>query len=103
MTAHGHTQYAASSERGPGAGSRSWFSRALRALDRVGVCLVIAAVYAYRLTLGWLLGGRCRFIPSCSEYCLQAVKRYGTVRGLAKTVRRLSRCHPFHPGGVDPP
>ena len=87
------------------ADSKLW--RTLRAVGRVvdgaGVMLVVGGVWVYRVTLGPLLGGRCRFTPSCSEYCVQAVRRYGTLRGVAKTLWRLARCHPFHPGGYDPP
>lgn len=44
----------------------------------------------------------CRFYPSCSQYAVEAIERYGIVRGSWMTVRRLLRCHPFHPGGYDP-
>jgi hypothetical protein len=44
----------------------------------------------------------CRFYPSCSDYALQALERHGLIRGLGLTVWRLLRCHPYHPGGLDP-
>jgi len=44
----------------------------------------------------------CRFYPTCSNYALDALERYGTVKGLYLTIRRLLKCHPFHPGGYDP-
>jgi len=44
----------------------------------------------------------CRFIPTCSEYALEAIEKYGAWRGTWLAVKRLSRCHPFHPGGYDP-
>ncbi len=44
----------------------------------------------------------CRFYPTCSNYALQAIARYGAIKGGWLTVKRISRCHPFHPGGYDP-
>ena len=65
--------------------------------------LLIALVRGYQIVLGPLLGGRCRFYPSCSQYFLEAVRKYGAVRGTIKGMGRIARCHPFHPGGFDPP
>jgi putative membrane protein insertion efficiency factor len=62
----------------------------------------IAAVWAYRITLGPLLGGQCRFHPTCSQYALDAYRMHGPVRASVLTVRRLLRCHPFVKGGFDP-
>ncbi len=45
---------------------------------------------------------QCRFLPTCSEYALEAIERYGAVKGLYLAVRRLLKCHPFHKGGYDP-
>lgn len=59
-------------------------------------------VRAYQLTLSGALGGQCRFTPSCSEYALDALAKYGLWRGAAKSLKRLARCHPYHPGGYDP-
>jgi hypothetical protein len=56
----------------------------------------------YRRFVSPLLGPRCRFYPSCSAYALEAVQLHGALRGSWLAVRRLSRCHPFHPGGLDP-
>lgn len=64
--------------------------------------LLLLLVEAYRLTLAPLLGGHCRFVPSCSVYAQEAVRRHGARRGAGLSVRRLLRCHPFHPGGIDP-
>lgn len=55
----------------------------------------------YRLVLSPLLGPACRFYPSCSVYTLEAVEKYGAIRGLGLALRRLAKCHPWHPGGVD--
>lgn len=66
------------------------FSYALRQMIR-----------AYRRYVSPLLGRHCRFYPSCSEYAYEAISRYGVARGGLLAVKRLLRCHPFHPGGVD--
>jgi putative membrane protein insertion efficiency factor len=57
----------------------------------------------YQLTLSPYLGRSCRFYPTCSNYALEAIELHGVWRGGWLTLRRLSRCHPFHPGGFDPP
>ena len=64
--------------------------------------LLLLGVSAYRLLLSPLLGGFCRFEPSCSRYAEEALRRHGAVRGLRLTAGRLMRCQPFHPGGLDP-
>lgn len=65
-------------------------------------CL-IKAVRLYQVLLSPLLGKNCRFEPTCSTYMIQAVEKYGVVRGVIKGVWRICRCHPFNPGGEDPP
>jgi len=64
--------------------------------------VLVALIEIYRMTLAPLVGGYCRFMPSCSVYGQEAIRRYGAARGLWLTVKRLARCHPFHPGGFDP-
>jgi uncharacterized protein len=64
--------------------------------------VLVAVIGVYRRFISPLLGPRCRFVPSCSEYAVMALERYGLLRGSYLTVRRLLRCHPFHPGGFDP-
>jgi putative membrane protein insertion efficiency factor len=59
-------------------------------------------IRAYQLAISPMLGSRCRFYPSCSEYSMEALRHHGLFRGLWLTVRRLGRCHPWHPGGFDP-
>jgi uncharacterized protein len=75
----------------------------LRWPGRVAIALLIALIRLYQLTLSPLLGPACRFEPSCSRYMVACLKKYGLFFGLARGLRRLSRCHPWHPGGYDPP
>jgi putative membrane protein insertion efficiency factor len=65
--------------------------------------LLVGLVRVYQWTLSPLLGRQCRFEPTCSAYFIQAVLRYGAVRGSWRGLLRIGRCHPFHPGGYDPP
>jgi hypothetical protein len=64
---------------------------------------LIAMVRLYQCVLSPLFGQRCRFEPSCSAYFIGAVEKYGVIRGTVRGIRRICRCHPFHPGGFDPP
>jgi hypothetical protein len=65
--------------------------------------LVMLLIRVYQLTLSPLLGPTCRFEPSCSRYAMACVEHHGVLRGGWLSVRRMARCHPFHPGGYDPP
>ena len=62
----------------------------------------IRLVRFYQLYISPLKGPTCRFYPTCSTYSIQAFKKYGFLKGLWLTIRRISKCHPFHPGGYDP-
>jgi len=64
--------------------------------------LLIVPIMGYRRFISPLLGARCRFAPSCSEYAVTALAEHGAARGLWLAVARVARCHPFHPGGYDP-
>ena len=64
--------------------------------------VLILLVRGYRYLLSPWLGSHCRFYPTCSQYALEALERHGALWGVWLTVRRLARCHPWHPGGVDP-
>ncbi|MGB8694188.1 MAG: membrane protein insertion efficiency factor YidD [Steroidobacteraceae bacterium] len=59
-------------------------------------------IRAYQRVLSPLLGPRCRFYPSCSQYALEALEIHGLLSGSWLALRRLGRCHPLHPGGIDP-
>ena len=65
--------------------------------------LLIGAARIYQWTLSPLFGPACRYQPTCSEYFVVSVKKYGAVRGVWRGVRRICRCHPLYPGGYDPP
>jgi putative membrane protein insertion efficiency factor len=78
------------------AGILSWPSRAV-------IGLLVGSIRIYQYTLSPLFGPACRFEPSCSRYMVLALQKYGLVRGLAKGLLRIGKCHPWHPGGYDPP
>jgi putative membrane protein insertion efficiency factor len=64
--------------------------------------LLIALIRVYRLLISPLFPPSCRFQPTCSQYALDAVERFGAIRGSWMAIKRILRCHPFHPGGYDP-
>jgi putative membrane protein insertion efficiency factor len=64
--------------------------------------LLLILIRAYQLVIRPWLGPNCRFYPSCSEYAHEAVERHGAAYGAWLAVKRILRCHPWHPGGVDP-
>lgn len=76
---------------------------ALQVLSRLPAAAMIFGVRLYQIFLSPFFGGQCRFRPSCSAYFIEAVKKYGALRGAGKGLARIGRCHPFHPGGDDPP
>ena len=88
--------------RQPEVGERG--RRPVGSRSQVGVAakLLVALIQVYRATLSYVIGGQCRFEPSCSRYGLDAVRRHGALRGSILIVRRIARCHPWHPGGWDP-
>ena len=63
---------------------------------------IVALIRLYQISLAWVLGGRCRFLPTCSQYGAQAVATHGAGVGLWLTTKRIARCHPWHAGGFDP-
>lgn len=73
------------------------------ASNRLAVAGIVALIAVYKVTLSPLLGRHCRFEPTCSRYFHEAVEKHGAVRGSLKGLARICRCHPWHPGGYDPP
>ena len=70
---------------------------------RAAVAVLIGLIRVYQIALSPLFGPACRFEPSCSRYMVGALQKYGLCRGFAKGVGRVFRCHPWNPGGLDPP
>ncbi|KZN14660.1 membrane protein insertion efficiency factor YidD [Marinomonas sp. TW1] len=64
--------------------------------------LALLLIKAYQYGISPLLGNNCRFYPSCSQYSLQAIERFGVIKGSYLSIKRLSKCHPWHEGGEDP-
>ncbi|MFM8414239.1 MAG: membrane protein insertion efficiency factor YidD [Planctomycetota bacterium] len=80
-----------------------FFAALARACDRAAAIVLIGLVIVYKATLSPLLGRNCRFTPTCSAYFRAAVEKHGALRGTLKGLARIGRCHPWHPGGYDPP
>jgi len=76
---------------------------AMNWMDRAVSRLLIGLVRVYKATLSPLLGGQCRFVPTCSDYFVTAVRKYGPWRGALKGLYRILRCNPFCKGGYDEP
>lgn len=64
--------------------------------------LIILLIQVYRVLISPLFGPACRFHPTCSIYAMEAIERFGAWQGSILAIRRILRCHPFHPGGYDP-
>lgn len=71
-------------------------------LKRALAAVMVFLIELYRLAISPLLGPCCRFSPSCSQYAQEAIRLHGPLRGAWLGLRRILRCHPFHPGGYDP-
>ena len=71
-------------------------------LEHIFKFLLVLLIRVYQFTLSPILGPACRFYPSCSDYAHQAIVRHGPAKGFFLAIKRILRCHPFNPGGVDP-
>lgn len=71
-------------------------------VSRIAIFPFVLLVRAYQVTLSPLMGGQCRFEPSCSKYSLEAFREHGAIRGSWLTFRRIMKCHPLGPSGYDP-
>ena len=74
-----------------------------RGVERLAIGLLVGLIWVYQRTLSPMFGNVCRFEPSCSRYMVASLRKYGLRRGFAQGVRRFLRCHPWDPGGYDPP
>lgn len=76
--------------------------RFLKTASGILAMACIGLVRFYQKFISPIKGPTCRFYPTCSQYSIQAFKKYGFLKGMWLTLRRVSKCHPFHPGGYDP-
>ncbi|HKD37415.1 MAG TPA: membrane protein insertion efficiency factor YidD [Pirellulales bacterium] len=80
-----------------------WLSKTWKFSCAIPVWLLIGLVRIYQWTLSPIIGRQCRFQPTCSNYFIGAVQKYGAIRGTVKGIARILRCNPFCQGGWDPP
>ncbi|MBA4371733.1 MAG: membrane protein insertion efficiency factor YidD [Thermodesulfovibrio sp.] len=64
--------------------------------------ILVSIIKLYKFFITPILPGSCRFVPSCSQYAMDAITQYGALKGMYLATRRILRCHPWHPGGFDP-
>lgn len=81
----------------------AFFTVVANVVERILTVLVVKIVRFYQIAISPLFGPCCRFTPTCSQYCLLAIQKYGVFVGVLKTFWRILRCHPFSRGGWDPP
>jgi putative membrane protein insertion efficiency factor len=65
--------------------------------------MIVLIIKLYQSGIRPFMGGQCRFVPSCSEYAVEAIRQFGAVKGLYMAAKRILRCHPFGPKGFNPP
>ena len=72
-------------------------------IRRLASAVMIYFIRFYQIGISPLIGPNCRFTPTCSQYTIEAIQKYGPIRGSWRAVKRILRCHPWNPGGHDPP
>lgn len=71
-------------------------------IKRVAIALLVAPIRVYQWCISPMLGQNCRFVPTCSQYAIEAIKKHGPVKGSLLAVKRILRCHPWGGSGYDP-
>lgn len=92
--------------RCPSAGAIFLFrdpARETTLIRRVLATVLIAPIRFYQLAISPMIGPNCRFTPTCSQYAIESIRKHGAVIGLYRAACRIARCHPWNPGGYDPP
>jgi len=79
-----------------------YLKTAYRALDSIVLLIIKNSVKVYQAHISPFLFSRCRFYPTCSEYALLSAEKHTSLKAVWYIIKRLSKCHPLHPGGVDP-
>jgi putative membrane protein insertion efficiency factor len=75
----------------------------MKMLGRAVAAILLALIRFYQIAISPLIGPNCRFTPTCSQYALETIKKDGPIKGSYRAFRRILKCHPWHPGGYDPP
>jgi len=77
-------------------------SRIRKQIEHMAKTCALGMGRCYQVMISPLMGPACRFYPTCSQYAKEAIERHGFIRGTGLTMKRVLKCHPFHPGGYDP-
>jgi putative membrane protein insertion efficiency factor len=80
----------------------SWLKKSIDWLRGLPSLMLVLAIRGYQVAISPLLGPACRYYPTCSHYAVEAITKYGALKGGWMAFRRILRCHPFRPGGYDP-
>jgi putative membrane protein insertion efficiency factor len=74
----------------------------VKKISKLVAALLIGGIVLYQKLISPVIPRSCRFYPTCSEYAIQAINKYGILKGTGKAILRILKCHPYHPGGYDP-